>query len=164
MFLMFIIPVHAAIPSIIGSNLIDQTCKQTPYYDLCIGCLISNPHSFKTDVRGLAKIMVYTIEAKANHTLHRIQKLLKHRQEPKEQEALRSCAERYSAIIKGDIPQSIEALRTGHYKFAEQGTYDAAAEAISCEEGFTGKSPLADSNIIVHHVSVVAASIVKLLL
>jgi pectinesterase inhibitor-like protein len=76
--------------------------------------------------------------------------------------ALQSCASRYDAIIKEDIPESLQALRLGNYKFAEAGTVDAAFEARLCEKEFRRcKSPLADMNRVVHDVSIVAASIVQ---
>ncbi|WCJ34971.1 hypothetical protein M5689_016247 [Euphorbia peplus] len=163
--LMFIFPaVHA---SIIGSDLIDQTCKRTPYYELCVYSLLSNPHSFSTDINGLAKIMVYNIEAQTSLGLHRINNILEHGQsiKPKDRQRLKDCANRYKAIIKGDVPESIEAIKTGNYKFAEEGTFDAANEAMSCEQEFTGgSSPLSDANVAVHDVSVVAASIVKIII
>ena len=111
---------------ILGNNLIEKTCNHTPYYDLCIRSLISNPHSFNTDVEGLAKIMVRTINARATHTLRRINKLLQHKQDANMNQALQSCASRYDAIIKEDIPESLQALRLGNYKFADGGTTDAA--------------------------------------
>jgi pectinesterase inhibitor-like protein len=158
----FIFPVNASLPSILGNNLIEKTCKQTPYYDLCVKSLISSPRSFNTDVEGLAKIMVHTINARATHTLHRINKLLQHRQDTNMKRALQSCASRYDAIIKEDIPESLQALRLGNYKFAEAGTVDAAFEARLCEKEFRRcKSPLADMNRVVHDVSIVAASIVQ---
>ncbi|OAY28837.1 cell wall / vacuolar inhibitor of fructosidase 1 [Manihot esculenta] len=166
--LLFIFPVHAAIPSILGSNLINHTCKQTPYYEVCVNSLISNPHSSSTDVNGLAMIMVLTIEAKATNTLKRINRLLQHSSSSltqKELQGLRHCADRYSVIIKGDVPQALAALRTGDYKFAQDGADDAATEAISCEEEFSGQSsPLSDMNSSVHDVSVVASSIVHIIL
>ncbi|KAL9371188.1 hypothetical protein Peur_036328 [Populus x canadensis] len=73
---------------ILGNNLIEKTCKQTPYYDLCVRSLISSPRSFNTDVEGLAKIMVHTINAEATHTLHRIYKLLQHKQDTNMKRAL----------------------------------------------------------------------------
>ncbi|CAK7330283.1 unnamed protein product [Dovyalis caffra] len=162
LFICFIFPVNAALPSILGNDLIEKTCNQTPYYELCIRSLISNPHSFNTDVQGLAKIMVHTINARATHTLRRINKLLQHKHETNVKQAIRSCAYRYYAIIKEDIPQSLQALRLGEYKFAEGGTMDAAFEAESCEKEFMKcQSPLADMNRVVHDVSIVAASIVK---
>lgn len=168
--LLFIFPVHAAIPSIINGNLINKTCKQTPYYELCVRSLISNPHSFNTDVKGLARIMILTIDAKATHALKHINNLLQRSSRDnslseKERRELKACADRYSVIIKGDVPQAIDAMRTGDYKFAEEGTYDAAAEAMSCEEEITGHhSQLSDMNMMVHDVSVVAGSIVQIIL
>ncbi|KAB5541209.1 hypothetical protein DKX38_014183 [Salix brachista] len=72
-------------------------------------------------------------------------------------------ASRYDAVIKEDIPESLQALRLGNYKFAEGGTTDAAFEAKSCEEEFRRcKSP--DMNRVVHDVSIVAASTVQTIL
>ncbi|XP_065847915.1 cell wall / vacuolar inhibitor of fructosidase 1-like [Euphorbia lathyris] len=159
-----IFPIHA---SIIGSELIDQTCKRTPYYELCVWSLLSNPQSFNTDINGLAKIMVYSIEAKASRGIHRINNILEHGQsiKAKDRQRLKDCGNRYRAIIKGDVPESIEAIRTGNYKFAEEGSFDAANEAMSCEEEFIGgSSPLSDTNVAVHDLSIVAASIVKIII
>ncbi|EEF36859.1 cell wall / vacuolar inhibitor of fructosidase 1 [Ricinus communis] len=164
----FIFPViNAAIPSIFGSNLIEKTCRKTPYYQLCISTLVSNPHSFDADIEGLAKIMVHTIDAKATHTLNRINELLEQSQrgsrshDQKEQQELRDCADRYNEILKGDVPQAMQALHKGNFRSAKERTFDAAAEAISCEEEFSGQSPLSDMNMKVHDISVVAASILK---
>ncbi|KAG6736837.1 hypothetical protein POTOM_060268 [Populus tomentosa] len=62
-----------------------------------------------------------------------------------------------------DIPLSLQALRSGDYKFSERGTMDAAVEARPCEKEFKTRcrSPLSDMNRVVHDVSVVAATIVK---
>ncbi|KAG6789678.1 hypothetical protein POTOM_005797 [Populus tomentosa] len=67
------------------------------------------------------------------------------------------------AGLMGDIPLSLQALRSGDYKFSERGTMDAAVEARPCEKEFTTRcrSPLSDMNRVVHDVSVVAATIVK---
>ncbi|KDP45596.1 hypothetical protein JCGZ_17203 [Jatropha curcas] len=113
--------------------------------------------------------MIYTIDAKATNALERINNLLDQSSSLislEERQELRVCADRYSVIIRGDVPQSIEALRTGNYNFAYEGASDAAAEAMSCEEGFSrvGKSPISEINIAVHDVSVVAASINKIII
>ncbi|XWS21958.1 hypothetical protein CRYUN_Cryun30bG0102700 [Craigia yunnanensis] len=153
-------------PTLLLGNLIERTCRQTPFYDLCIWTLTSNPESRNVDVKKLAEIMVDSLKTKATDTLDLIDELLQDglALEPAMQKALTSCAERYNVIIRGDVPEIIEALKTGNYEYAERGTNDAAIEANSCEMEFPGKSPLTDMNKVVHDVSVIATSIVKKIL
>jgi len=42
-------------------------------------------------------------------------------------QALQSCADQHDAMIKGDIPLSLQALRSGDYKVSERGIMDAAS-------------------------------------
>ncbi|XVE87251.1 hypothetical protein DITRI_Ditri18aG0101500 [Diplodiscus trichospermus] len=165
-FLFLVFPVDAFRPTLLLGNLIEKTCRQTPFYDLCIWSLKSNPESRDADVKKLAEIMVDSLKTKATETLDLIDELLQDglALDPAMQKALTSCAERYNVIIKGDVPEIIEAIKTGNYKFAERGTNDAAVEANSCEMEFPDKSPLTDMNKLVHDVSVVAASIVKIII
>ncbi|KAJ8759501.1 hypothetical protein K2173_007114 [Erythroxylum novogranatense] len=161
-FLMFIIPINAALPRKIGGSLIDRTCKQTPYYDVCVKTLLSNPQSYDTDEEGLARIMVSNVEARATQTLNHVNKWLEQPGlESNIRQALISCAHRYNAIVGEDIPQAIKGLNTERYMLAEQASYDVATEAMSCEEDFSNKSPLTYMNMRVHDISIVAASIIK---
>jgi pectinesterase inhibitor-like protein len=106
--------------------------------------------------------MIRTINARACKP-HTTPLLHEYKDDTNMKQALQSCADQYDAIIKGDIPLSLKALRSGDYKFSERGTMDAAVEAGPCEKEFTTRcrSPLSDMNRVVHDVSVVAASIVK---
>jgi len=142
--------------------LIEQTCRRTPFYDVCISSLKSKPRSSGADVTGLALTMVDVLKTKATETLNHIKALL--HGSPKLKRSLRSCADSYKAIIEGDVPEAIEALKKGNPKFAEQGANDAADEATSCEGRFSGRSPLTDMNKAVHDVAAVAAAIVRNLL
>uniref|UniRef100_A0A803Q4Q2 Pectinesterase inhibitor domain-containing protein n=1 Tax=Cannabis sativa TaxID=3483 RepID=A0A803Q4Q2_CANSA len=118
-------------------DLIESTCKQTPNYNLCISSLQSDPRSSKaTNVEGLGL------------------------------QALDQCALNYGAILNGDIPQATEAFTKGDFKFAQQGSDDAANEANLCENEFTpsGSSPITQMNKDVHDVAVVTSSMAKMLL
>lgn len=141
-------------------QLIEQNCKRTPYYDLCVTSLKSDPRS-KTagDVQTLALIMVDIIKTKATDALRRIEQLKQGHPELKE--PLSACKDRFNAIIIGDVPQATEALKKGDPKFAVDAANDAAAEADSCERGFSGKSPITRMNKLNHDISIITASIVK---
>lgn len=168
---MFLIAFHLISSSesrvVLSGNLglIQKTCKQSPNYNLCVSSLQSDPRSSKANVQGLALIMVDAVKAKAKETLNHIHGLLKQSPKPGDQQHLSSCGDNYNAILEGDIPEAIEALRTGNYKFAEQGTNDAANEADSCEKKFySGTSPLTDFNKLVHDVAAITAAITRILL
>ncbi|GKV09225.1 hypothetical protein SLEP1_g20762 [Rubroshorea leprosula] len=168
--LFFIFPLRGIRPAPIIqlSNLIDQTCKQTPFYELCTSILLSNPKSADADIAGLARIMVTSLDSKASDTLDQINDLLEDTLtlDPATQQALALCAERYNVILTGDIPQTIAGLDRGNYKFAQKGTNDAALEASACEKGFPSKrkSPINELNKEVRHISIVAAAIVKVMI
>ncbi|PNX54923.1 pectinesterase inhibitor-like protein [Trifolium pratense] len=145
------------------ANLIQQTCKKTPNYALCIQYLNSDPKAPSADVTGLALIMVNVMKNKANIAINKIHQLIG-KSPPDQKATLNSCASKYNAIVVADIPSAIEALQKGNPKFAEQGANDAANEANSCENGFSGKSPLTAENNAMHDVSVITSAIVRLLL
>ena len=146
------------------ADLVDQTCKQTPNYDLCVKTLRADPRSSTADVTGLALVTVDAIKAKATATLDRINGLLGTTPDPKTKAALSHCGELYdNAVLKADIPSAIEALKKGNPKFAEQGVNDAANEADSCERAFGGASPISSFNRSVSDLSRVASAIIGLL-
>lgn len=164
-FFMFVAQVHGFYLDILLNDLIHETCKQTPNYNLCVKTLESSLESSHADLKGLAEIMIGSLESRAALTLHHIRHMLRDvNMEYEKRKALRSCASHYKVILRGDVPQIIEPLERGDYKYAEQGTRDVAAEAHSCENAFSGKSLLARMNHLVHDISIVATSIVRTIL
>ncbi|XP_054783989.1 cell wall / vacuolar inhibitor of fructosidase 1-like [Prosopis cineraria] len=163
--IIFIIAIISLISPSHCKNVIEKTCKQTPHYDLCVQSLKSDPSSSDADVTGLAVIMVKVTEAKANGTSDKIKQLLGGGDlEPKQEKALKSCSERYEAVIKWDVPQAIGALN-GNPKFAEEAMQGAANEAFACESEFSGTtSLLTRENQAFRDLAVVAVAIIKLLL
>lgn len=157
---------HCRIMQLKGTNLIEETCKQTPHHDLCIHYLKSDPQSSKKDVTGLALIMINTMKTQANNALDKIHHLLlQGSSEPALKQALNECAGRYRAIVEADVAQANAGLQKGDPKFAENGANDAAIEATSCEKSFEGKkSPLTNDNNAMHDVADITAAIVRLLL
>ncbi|KAM0988074.1 hypothetical protein ACFX13_012294 [Malus domestica] len=97
------------------ANIIDQICKKTPDYNLCVSSLNSDPRSAIADVAVLGL-------------------------SPSD-----PCTHFYKTILEADIPEAAKAF-IGNPKFAEQGMNNAAGEAQTCEDGFSGKSPLINEN------------------
>jgi len=144
-------------------DLIQQTCKKTPNYALCIEYLNADPKAPTADVNGLAQIMVNVMKTKANDGLNKIHQLIAGGP-PGQQAALKSCAEEYNTIVVYNVPNAISALQKGDPKFAEEAANDAANEANDCERGFSGNSPLTTENNVMHDASVITSAIVKILL
>ncbi|KAK4586450.1 hypothetical protein RGQ29_023551 [Quercus rubra] len=149
-----------------SGNLIDHTCKKTSHYDLCLSSLQSNPQSSTADVKGLAQIMADILLANVTDTLNYIEGLIKQSPEPELERSLTYCAELYIPVVKYTLPQAIDALSKGHYRFANYGISDVAKEADTCEKKFSGpiQSPLTDWNNLVQGLSDVAVDIVNILL
>ncbi|KAE8733141.1 Poly(A) polymerase, putative isoform 1 [Hibiscus syriacus] len=149
-----------------GADLIQATCQRTPFYNLCVSTLRSDPRSSGADVAGLARIGAHKLKAKATATLRQITGLLKVTKDPNLKMALSECVDYYNAIVKYDIPEAIEAVVKGDPKFGVEGANDAANEADACRRRFKNqpKFPIYGSNKVVHDLSAVVASIVQLLL
>ncbi|KAM1356952.1 hypothetical protein ACFX13_031729 [Malus domestica] len=142
------------------ANLIAQTCNQTPYPDLCVSTLQSDPRSAKADVKGLGIIMIDAVRAKAREANLQVEELID--REPGNTPA-RNCRFNYDDIFQLDIPQAVEAFGKDDYKSAEIGMTNVVANADSCERGFSGGSPFKDESQALHDVAYVAAAIAKVL-
>ncbi|KAJ8765875.1 hypothetical protein K2173_020391 [Erythroxylum novogranatense] len=141
------------------TNLIEQTCKNTPYYNYCVTYLESRPGSLGANPEGLGLIMVSIVKDKATETLNLIKQELE--KSPELKVPLSACSQNYRyGILEADIPEATEALEKGNPKFAEDGMNDCVNETKSCEEGFHGKSsPVIPANKAVQITSAIAAAI-----
>ncbi|KAF8017736.1 hypothetical protein BT93_H2818 [Corymbia citriodora subsp. variegata] len=154
----------AALPSA-SADLIDDTCKKTPYPDFCVTALRSDPRGSTTDTPTLGLIMVDFVDKNAKSTGTKIDDLLGKSPDPGTRQALTSCQESYGIISSSMVPPSKESLTKGDYKFAVQYMNAAADSASKCEAGFGGsKSPIYDSNIYERNAATVASAIASSLL
>nr|XP_008367865.1 cell wall / vacuolar inhibitor of fructosidase 1-like [Malus domestica] len=142
------------------ANLIAQTCNQTPYPDLCVSTLQSDPRSAKADVKGLGIIMVDAVKAKAHEASLQVEELV---DKDPGNVALQDCRFNYDDIFQLDIPQAVEAFDKDDYKSAELGMTNVVANEDSCERRFSGGSPFKDESQALHDVAYVAAAIAKVL-
>ncbi|KAL3508196.1 hypothetical protein ACH5RR_033578 [Cinchona calisaya] len=148
---------------LISCDLISETCDQTPNDRLCVTVLRRDNRSHGADVSGLAMIIIEAVRDEANSTLESIKELKK--SNITLANALMECQENYNVIMRIDIPKAIGSLRDNP-RFAEHGMADAGIEAQGCEGslGEQVESPLTDMNSLVNDLSVIALSIIRIML
>ncbi|XP_028760120.1 cell wall / vacuolar inhibitor of fructosidase 1-like [Neltuma alba] len=151
-----------------NGDFIDQICRKTPFYDLCIATLHSNPLTRKPDLKGAALVMVNNLLANTSDTLNYIEGLIKQTSDQQLEQALAFCAESYIPIVKYTLPQAADAVSQGRFGFASYCISDAAKEINNCDKRFSGsaqnKSLLGDRNGVLQKLVGVASAIMKLLL
>ncbi|CAK8531539.1 unnamed protein product [Lathyrus sativus] len=149
-----------------NTDLIDQICKKTPFYDLCTSILNSTPQTPKPDLKTVALVMVNNILSNATDTLNFIEALIKKTSDREMEQALAFCAESYIPVVKYTLPQAADAITQNRFGFAGYCVSDAVKEVNSCNKKFSGLllSPLGDRNGIVQKLVDVASAIIKQLL
>ncbi|KAJ4721974.1 Pectinesterase inhibitor [Melia azedarach] len=146
-------------------NLIQKTCKQTHYYDLCILSLESDPRSSNADIKELALISAELVLLKANETLWHVGKLFRKVKDPVLYRLYGTCIEEYRAIVERQVPEAIAALRSGQYSTSKTDAAAAATHAQNCQEQFGGETrPFSHQNRAVHDLSLVTSTIIDILL
>ncbi|CAN8272407.1 unnamed protein product [Cochlearia groenlandica] len=125
---------------VVGENIVDQTCKRTPDYPLCLSLLRNDPRSSTADIGDLALILVDKIKALGMETQVKINQAYKTK--PSLKRALDECNQLYKVIIDIDVKTAITAIKANP-KFGEGAIVDAGIDAEVCEGNFPkGQSPL----------------------
>ncbi|CAA0830212.1 Cell wall / vacuolar inhibitor of fructosidase 2 [Striga hermonthica] len=112
------------------STLIQQTCKNTKHYDLCVSSLKSDASSAKADTKGLALIMIRLGVANATATSAYLSSA-------KNETALvmKECADKY-ALAGEALRSSVQDLLDDSYDYAYIHVMAAADYPNSCRNGF----------------------------
>ena len=132
----------------VSADLISDTCKKTPSYNLCVSTLRADPQSSKADVQGLALIAVKKLVVEGTKTEKEIKQLIKKTKYKPLLDALKLCADKYNIIVHYDFPEAV----------------DAARSSDKCASGITSTPNLASSNKLVHDLDDIVLYIVRLLL
>ncbi|OWM88025.1 cell wall / vacuolar inhibitor of fructosidase 1-like [Punica granatum] len=148
------------------TSLIEKTCKKTPYHDLCVSSLESNPNSSYADVSGLAEIIIDSALLNATDTLNYTRLLINQMSDPTTERPLDYCAELYIPVVKYTLPQGKDAFDKGQYKFALYCLSNAAKQADTCDKMFHDSivKPLSDRNNIFRELCSVAVAIINIVL
>ncbi|XP_004517182.1 cell wall / vacuolar inhibitor of fructosidase 1-like [Cicer arietinum] len=149
-----------------NNDLVDQVCRKTPNYNLCISTLQSNPQAHNTDTKGIALIMVNDIVLNVNDTLKFTEGLIKKSTDVGLQKKLDFCAETYIPLVKYVLPQAGDAVNQSRFKYASYSISYAGKEIGSCNNKFSASttSPLSDRNGTIQKLFDIASAILKLLL
>ncbi|EEF45148.1 cell wall / vacuolar inhibitor of fructosidase 2 [Ricinus communis] len=117
-------------------GLIQQTCKNTKHYDLCVSTLKSNATSSKADTKGLALIMVAAGVANATDTSSYLSsQLLRATNDTILKKVLKECADKYG--YAGDsLQDSVQDLTGETYDYAYIHIMAAADYPNACHNSF----------------------------
>ncbi|KAK4725798.1 hypothetical protein R3W88_030715 [Solanum pinnatisectum] len=152
-------------------NLINATCRETPYYSLCHTTLQSDPRSYEAEgddiITTLGLIMVDAVKSKSIEIMEKIKELEK--SNPEWRVPLSQCYVAYNAVLRADVTVAVEALKKGDPKFAEDGMDDVVVEAQTCEYSFNYyynkvDFPISNLSREIIELSKVAKSIIRMLL
>nr|KAJ0197672.1 hypothetical protein LSAT_V11C700365600 [Lactuca sativa] len=127
-------------------QFIENICKGTPSYNLCLSILLANPKSQDANLTGLALIVVDAV---------------------KNEGTLMQCGDVYNTIMNVNVPLTINALNLGNPKFGEDGMADTTIESQTCERSFKEHgqtSPLTNMNKDMEDVANVARATIRMLL
>ena len=154
-----VILVHAQ-----NATLVNQTCKKTPNYYLCVSTLKSDPRTrLAKDIRGLATIFALHVMEKATQTRNHIAGLLKDPSiDRKRKQLLGECMEIYNAIIMNWLSETLEGLLDKDYGLARDSMAAVPTNIESCEKSFRRpiQSPISKDSRITADLSKVAFAIV----
>lgn len=162
--ILFIPPIQSTLSH---TSLLEQICRQSPHYHLCIMTLRSSiNHRSKEDIVGFARLTLEIVNANASITLQHIQKGNIQTRDPQQKRALEDCLASYNMIVNVHLREALNAMNKGDFKVVKQRAYAAGVEAESCDSKFKSSSiaPLRDTNRYVQNLCSITMSIVNRLL
>lgn len=150
-------------------TLVEQICRKTPNYHLCVFTLKSHSRSqhgqSRVDIAGFARTALQAVAVNASAALKYVHKVYGQTSDIKMKTALGNCIASYTKIVKVHLPEALNCVYRGDYKGVKSGVYAVGNLAISCENKCkaTTSSPLRDSNRYVQNLCGIAVSIANYL-
>ncbi|KAK4366912.1 hypothetical protein RND71_014792 [Anisodus tanguticus] len=141
--LVFFISLQPTLSTSSSIDLIQKTCKNTKYYDLCVSSLKSDSTSLKADTKGLATIMIRAGMANATATNSYLtsSKLVLNTINYTNNDVvlmkklLKDCADKY-ALATNALQDSLQVLNDEVYDYAYMHVTAAADYPNVCHNGF----------------------------
>ncbi|XP_073121884.1 cell wall / vacuolar inhibitor of fructosidase 2-like [Henckelia pumila] len=117
-------------------NLIQETCKKTKYYDLCVSLLESDSSGPKSDTKELALIMIRYGIAKATDTNSYLSNQIQGvANDTLMKTAMRECADKY-ASANDALQNSVQVLSVNMYDYAYLHVMAAGDYPNGCRTAF----------------------------
>ncbi|KAL3819224.1 hypothetical protein ACJIZ3_005129 [Penstemon smallii] len=118
------------------SDLIQKTCKNTKYYDLCVNSLKSDSSSSKADCKGLALIMVKVGMANATATSSYLSsQMLSVTNDASMKKVMKECADKYASAYDA-FGNSVQDLSVEMYDYAYMDVMAASDYTNACHNAF----------------------------
>ncbi|OAY38689.1 hypothetical protein MANES_10G035400v8 [Manihot esculenta] len=125
-FLMFLFLFYfSTSTSVQGADIIEETCKKTEYYDLCVKTLRSDPRSSNADLKGLTQITLEASLVFGRGAFIKIKKMYNETKDKGLKSCLHVCVENYELAVVINLPGAIKLL--GRNKFNDVNSYLSAA-------------------------------------
>ncbi|KZV54476.1 Pectinesterase inhibitor [Dorcoceras hygrometricum] len=119
-----------------NSDLIQKTCKNTKYYDLCVSSLKSDSSSKKADTKGLALIMIRAGMANATATNSYLSlQMVSVPNDTLMKKVMQECADMY-ASANVSLQNSVQDLSMDMYDYAYVHVLAAADYPNACHNAF----------------------------
>uniref|UniRef100_M1DDW9 Invertase inhibitor n=1 Tax=Solanum tuberosum TaxID=4113 RepID=M1DDW9_SOLTU len=122
-------------------DLIDDVCKKSDDYKLCVNSLRADPRSSSADKKGLAHIMLQLSLAKANVIYNQTLILLKKPMESILKQCIQICRDNYVLAVL-DISNAIKYLDENDLDMAKSEATIAIECPVTCEDSFTEWRPI----------------------
>ncbi|XP_070042532.1 putative invertase inhibitor [Nicotiana tomentosiformis] len=114
-----------------SGDLIEDVCKKSTDYKLCVSSLRADPRSSSADKKGLVRIMLQLSLGKAKDIYNQTLIMLKQPMEPILKQCLQICRDNYDLAVS-QITNSIKDLDENFDMVNSD-----ISSAITCEESFT---------------------------
>nr|XP_009788876.1 PREDICTED: pectinesterase inhibitor-like [Nicotiana sylvestris] len=121
-------------------DLIEDVCKNSSDYKLCVNTLRANPKSAFADHKGLTRIMLQLSLAKAKNIQSQVIILLNQATKPILKQSLQICRDNYGNAVFM-LTNSIKYFDTSAFFSAKIDLAAAVNCCVTCEESFTERDP-----------------------
>lgn len=134
--LILLISLDPILSSNVTSDLIQNTCRNTKYYELCVSSLKSDSSSSNADTKGLALIMIKVGMANATATNSYLSsKALSMANDTSMKKVMRDCADKYR-FANDALQSSVQDLSDEMYDYAYMHVMAASDYPNACRNGF----------------------------
>ncbi|XP_077217824.1 pectinesterase inhibitor 28-like [Tasmannia lanceolata] len=125
-----------------GTDLIQQTCNKTDYYDLCVSSLESDPRSSNGDLAVFATIFLKLATSNAKGTITQISTLVNGTNDEQLKGRLLSACGPMYGIVKEYLKGAVLSMESKQYIDVNGWLYSAENQIQNCERSFTRPPPL----------------------